>query len=259
MYGRDSDTNKNVPIEFIQGEGMLIKDADIISAVDGVNSTLQGMLQVEDSTANGYLSNIESAVQGTLLVDDMTAQGILTNIENSLTSTLMVEDSIAAGTLSNIEMNQAAQSTAVLQNAGNASLVSIDAILAGTLAVSDSIAQGTLSSIDSALAGTITTSSGVSRTNGNLAVAASVTSGGVSASVDCNNFKRFAIFGNLGASGEVIVQWSNDGSAWYNSQHQFWANASAYDFSGSAEADARYIRVKYGVTGTVTARYALSA
>tara|TARA_R110000782_G_scaffold248900_1_gene335949 strand:- start:279 stop:1058 length:780 start_codon:yes stop_codon:yes gene_type:complete len=259
MYGRDSDTNKNVPIEFIQGEGMLIKDADIISAVDGVNSTLQGMLQVEDSTANGYLSNIESAVQGTLLVDDMTAQGILTNIENSLTSTLMVEDSIAAGTLSNIEMNQAAQSTAVLQNAGNASLVSIDAILAGTLAVSDSIAQGTLSSIDSALAGTITTSSGVSRTNGNLAVAASVTSGGVSASVDCNNFKRFAIFGNLGASGEVIVQWSNDNSAWYDSQHQFWSNASAYDFSGSAEADARYIRVKYGVTGTVTARYALSA
>jgi hypothetical protein len=127
------------------------------------------------------------------------------------------------------------------------------------LNVSDSVAQGTLSSINSALAGTITTTSGVSRSNGNLAVAASVTSGDVSASIDCNNFKRFAIFGNLGASGEVIVQWSNDGSAWYNSQHQFWANASAYDFSGSAEADARYIRVKYGVTGTVTARYALSA
>jgi len=215
MYGRDSDTNKNVPIEFIQGEGMVIKDADIISAVDGVNSTLQGTLAVEDTDATAKLGDIETLLTGTLTVSDSTAQG----------------------TLSNIESNQATQATSALQTAGNASL----------------------SSINSALAGTITTSAGVSRTNGNLAVSASVTSGGVSASVDCNNFKRFVIFGNLGASGEVIVQWSNDNSAWYDSQHQFWSNASAYDFAGSAEADARYIRVKYGVTGSVTVRYALSA
>ena len=259
MYGRDSDTNKNVPIEFIQGEGMLIKDADIISAVDGVNSTLQGTLVVSDSTANGYLSNIESAVQGTLLVEDTIAQGSLSNIENSLTGTLMVQDTTAQSTLSNIESNQATQATSALQTVGNASLTNIDSALAGTLAVSDSVAQGSLSSINTALAGTITTTSGVSRSNGNLAVASSVTSGDVSASIDCNNFKRFAIFGNLGQSGEVIVQWSNDNAAWYDSPNQFWSNASAYDFSGSAEADARYIRVKYGVTGTVTARYSLSA
>lgn len=259
MYGRDSDTNKNVPIEFIQGTGMLIKDADIISAVDGVNSTLQGTLMVEDSIAQNSLSNIESSLTGTLLVQDTTAQGYLFNIETYLSGTLAVSDTTAQATLYNIESNQAAQATSALQNAANASLVSIDTYLGGTLAVSDSIAQGSLSSINTALAGTLTTTSGVSRSNGNLAVAASVTSGDVSASVDCNNFKRFAIFGNLGQSGEVIVQWSNDNAAWYDSPNQFWSNASAYDFSGSAEADARYIRVKYGVTGTVTARYALSA
>lgn len=237
MYGRDIVANKNVPIVVSETLGMVIDDAALISAVNAVDTTLGNGINVSDSTA----------------------QGTLTNIENSLTSTLTVEDTTAQSTLSSIESNQATQATSALQTVGNSSLTSIDSALAGTLAVSDSVAQGTLSSINSALAGTITVTSGVSRSNGNLAVAASVTSGDVSATVDCNNFKRFAIFGNLGASGEVIVQWSNDGSAWYNSQHQFWANASAYDFSGSAEADARYIRVKYGVTGTVTARYALSA
>ena len=237
MYGRDIVANKNVPIVVSETLGMVIDDAALISAVNAVDTTLGNGINVSDSTA----------------------QSSLANIENSLTSTLTVEDTTAQSTLSSIESNQATQATSALQTVGNSSLTSIDSALAGTLAVSDSVAQGTLSSINSALAGTITVTSGVSRSNGNLAVAASVTSGDVSATVDCNNFKRFALFGNLGASGEVIVQWSNDGSAWYNSQHQFWANASAYDFSGSAEADARYIRVKYGVTGTVTARYALSA
>ncbi len=259
MYGRDTDTNKNVPIEFIQGEGMVIKDADIISAVDGVNSTLQGTLQVDDPTGNSYLSNIENSLVSGITVSDSIAQGYLFNIETYLSGTLAVSDSTAQATLYNIESNQANQATSALQNAANASLVSIDTYLGGTLAVSDSVAQGSLSSINTALAGTLTTTSGVSRSNGNLAVASSVTSGDVSASIDCNNFKRFAVFGNLGQSGEVIVQWSNDNAAWYDSPNQFWSNASAYDFSGSAEADARYIRVKYGVTGTVTARYALSA
>ena len=259
MYGRDIVANKNVPIVVSETLGMVIDDAALISAVNAVDSTLGNGINVSDSIAQGSLSNIENSLTGTLAVEDITAQGSLANIENSLTGTLTVEDTTAQSTLSSIESNQATQATSALQTVGNSSLTSIDSALAGTLAVSDSVAQGTLSSINSALAGTITVTSGVSRSNGNLAVAASVTSGDVSATVDCNNFKRFAIFGNLGASGEVIVQWSNDGSAWYNSQHQFWANASAYDFSGSAEADARYIRVKYGVTGTVTARYALSA
>ncbi len=259
MYGRDIVANKNVPLVVSETLGMVIDDADIITAVNAVDTTLTGTLTVSDSVAQGSLTNIENSLTGTLMVEDTTAQGSLSNIDNALTGTLTVSDTTAQSTLSSIESNQATQATSALQTVGNSSLTNIDSSLSGTLNVSDSVAQGTLSSINTALAGTITTTSGVSRSNGNLAVAASVTSGDVSASIDCNNFKRFAVFGNLGQSGEVIVQWSNDGSAWYNSQHQFWANASAYDFSGSAEADARYIRVKYGVTGTVTARYALSA
>jgi len=263
MYGRDSDTNKNVPIEFIQGEGMLIKDADIISAVEGVSNTLQDTLAVEDTDATAKLGDIETVLNGTLQVEDSSSASKLADIETALNGTLQVEDSNAQNTLTSIESSLASTLQVEDSNAQN-TLTSIESSLANiesdqATSALQTAANNSLASIDSALAGTITTSAGVSRTNGNLAVAASVTSGGVSASVDCNNFKRFVIFGNLGASGEVIVQWSNDNSAWYDSQHQFWSNASAYDFAGSAEADARYIRVKYGVTGSVTVRYALSA
>ena len=129
MYGRDSDTNKNVPIEFIQGTGMLIKDEDIISAVDGVNNTLQGTLQVDDSTGNAYLSNIENSLLNTLTVSDTTAQGYLFNIETYLSGTLAVSDTTAQATLYNIESNQATQATNALQTVGNASLNNISAWL----------------------------------------------------------------------------------------------------------------------------------
>lgn len=260
MYGRDIVANKNVPIIVSETLGMVIDDAALISAVNAVDTTLGNGINVSDSIAQGSLTNIDNALIGTLTVSDSAAQGSLSNIEgNQAALATHALQTAGNSSLSSIASNQATQATSALQTVGNSSLTNIDSSLAGTLNVSDSVAQGTLSSINTALAGTITVTSGVSRSNGNLSVAASVTAGDVTSSVDCNSFKRIAIFGNLGASGEVIVQWSNDNATWYNSQHQFWANASAYDFSGSAEADVRYIRIKYGVTGTVTARYSLSA
>ena len=245
MYGRDIVANKNVPIIVSETLGMVIDDAALISAVNAVDTTLGNGINVSDSIAQGSLTNIDNALIGTLTVSDSAAQGSLTNIESNQAA-LATHALQTAGnsSLSTIASNQATQATSALQTVGNSSLTNIDSSLAGTLNVSDSVAQGTLSSINTALAGTITVTSGVSRSNGNLSVAASVTAGDVTSSVDCNSF---------------IVQWSNDNATWYNSQHQFWASASAYDFSGSAEADVRYIRIKYGVTGTVTARYSLSA
>jgi len=120
-------------------------------------------------------------------------------------------------------------------------------------------ANSTLSDIDSKLGGTLTTSAGVSRASGNLAVASSVTSGDVSASVDANSYKNIAVFGNLGASGDVEIQVSNDNSNWYTSDKQIYSNYSSYDLYGSFQCDARYIRVKYNITGTITIRYALMA
>ena len=194
-------------------------------------------LSVKDATAHTSLSNINSALGGTLTVSDSTAQSSLSSINSALGSTLTVSDSTAQSSLS-----------------------SIDSALTGTLTVSDSTAQSTLSNIHTALSGTLTTTSGVSRTNGNLAVASSVTNGDVSSSVDANNFKNAIVFGNLGASGDITVQVSNDGSNWHeDGNSNFFSNYSTYDVAGRFECTARYWRVKYNITGTVTVRYALVA
>ena len=194
-------------------------------------------LSVSDSTAQSSLSTINSTLGGTLTVSDTTAQSTLSSINSALGGSITVSDSTAQSSLSNIE-----------------------ASVGGTLTVADSTAQGHLSNIHTALSGTLTTSSGVSRTNGNLAVAASITNGDVSASVDANNFKNAIVMGNLGASGDITVQVSNDNSVWYeDSTSNFYSNYSTYDVAGRFECPARYWRVKYNVSGSITLRYALMA
>ncbi len=153
--------------------------------VDGSNK-----LSVNDATAQSSLSSINSALGGTLTVSDFAAQSSLSSIDLALGGTLQTSNLNAESSLSNIESS-----------------------VAGTLTVSDSTAQSTLSNIHTALSGTLTTSSGVSRTNGNLSVAASVINGDVTSSVDANNFKNAIIMGNLGASGDVTVQVSKDSSS----------------------------------------------
>ena len=200
--------------------------------VDGSNK-----LSVNDATAQSSLSSINSALGGTLTVSDSTAQSSLSSINSSLGGTLTVSNSTAESSLANIESS-----------------------VAGTLAVSDSTAQSSLSNIATSLAGTLTTSSGVSRTNGNLSVAASVTNGDVTSSVDANLFKHAVVFGNLGASGDIVIQISNDGSNWTEDfTSNFFSNYSTYDVAGRFECTARYWRVKYNLSGTVTIRYALMA
>ena len=194
-------------------------------------------LSVKDATAQATLTSINSALGSTLTVSDSTSQSTLSSINSALGGTLTVSDSTAQGSLS-----------------------SINSALGGTLTVSDSTAQSTLSNIHTALSGTLTTSAGVSRTNGNLSVAASVTNGDVSASVDANNFKNAIVFGNLGASGDIVIQVSNDGSNWYEDfNSNFFSNYTSYDVVGRFDCSARYWRVKYNISGTVTVRYALMA
>ena len=194
-------------------------------------------LSVKDATAHTTLTSINTALGGTLTVSDSTSQSSLSSINSALGGTLTVSDTTSQSTLS-----------------------TINSTLGGTLTVSDTTAQSTLSNIHTALSGTLTTSSGVSRTNGNLSVAASVTNGDVSSSVDANNFKNAVVFGNLGASGDITVQVSNDGSNWYeDSTSNFYSNYSTYDVAGRFECTARYWRVKYNISGTVTVRYALLA
>lgn len=64
-------------------------------------------LSVNDSVAQGSLSNIESYISGTLIVEDTTAQGSLSNIDSYLSGTLNVQDTTAQSSLTNIESSLA--------------------------------------------------------------------------------------------------------------------------------------------------------
>jgi len=259
LFVRDTTTNKNVPLEVDSSNKLSVKDATAQASLTSINSALGGTLTVSDSTSQGTLSSISSTLGGTLTVSDSTAQSSLSTINSTLGGTLTVSDSGAQLSLTSIDSAlsgtlQVSDSTAQL------SLTSIDSALTGTLTVSDSTAQSTLSNIHTALSGTLTTSSGVSRTNGNLNVSSSVTNGDVSSTVDANNFKRAVVFGNLGADGDVLIQVSNDGSNWYEDfNSNFYSNFNTYDLVGRFECTARYWRVKYNISGTVTVRYALMA
>tara|TARA_R110002126_G_scaffold268823_2_gene412389 strand:+ start:1078 stop:1737 length:660 start_codon:yes stop_codon:yes gene_type:complete len=200
-----------------------------------VDSTNQ--LSVNDTAANSKLSTISSTLSAGLVVNDTTSQSSLANIETSVAGILTVSDSTSQSSLSNIETS-----------------------VAGVLSVSDTTAQSTLSSIDTKLAGTIVTSSGVSRTNGNIAVASAVINGDVSTAIDGNLFNKVMVFGNLGASGDITIQVSNDSTNWYeDGNSNFWSNSTVYDVAGRFDNTARYWRVKYNISGTVTLRYAMTA
>ena len=222
MLVRDTTNNKTKILE-VAGSTLSTADNSAHSKLDTINATLSAGIDVSDSA-------VASALGGTLTVSDSTAQGKLDTINATLSSSLDVADSAVASALG------------------------------GTLTVSDSTTQSKLDTINTTLSGTITTTQGVSRTNGNIAVSSSVTTGDVSASVDGNNFRRAIVFGNLGASADVIIQVSNDNSTFYENQElSFYSNASSFDFAGSFNIDARYFRIKYSATGTVTVRYALVA
>lgn len=237
IFVRDTTNNKNVPLQVDGSNKLSVNDATAQSSLSSINSALGGTLTVADSTAQSSLSSINLALGGTLQTSNLTAEGSLANIESSVAGTLTVSDSTAQSSLQNIEL-----------------------AVGGTLQTSNLTAEASLSNIETSLAGTLTTSSGVSRTNGNLSVAASVTNGDVTSSVDANLFKHAIVFGNLGANGDIVVQVSNDGSNWtedFNSN--FFSNFSTYDVAGRFECTARYWRVKYNLSGTVTIRYALMA
>jgi hypothetical protein len=237
LFVRDTTNNKNVPLQVDGSNKLSVSDASAQSSLSSINSSLGGILTVSDSTSQSTLTAINMALAGNLNVSNLTAEGSLANIESSVAGTLSVDD-----------------------NASQAILTTINTAVTGTLAVSDSTAQGSLSNIATSLAGTLTTSAGVSRTNGNLSVAASVTNGDVTSTVDANLYKNAVVLGNLGASGDIVIQISNDGSNWTEDMSSnFWSNASSYDVAGRFECTARYWRVKYNLSGTVTIRYALMA
>tara|TARA_R110000765_G_scaffold242101_1_gene344761 strand:- start:242 stop:844 length:603 start_codon:yes stop_codon:yes gene_type:complete len=138
-------------------------------------------------------------------------------------------------------------------------VVSSSALPSGAAsAANQSTGNSSLSAIDSKLAGTLTVSMGVVRSNGTITNNASVTAGDKTSSIDCNAAKEVAIYGNSSTDTQVIkVQVSDDDSVWYETDIYIYPNSTGNDFYKKFASCARYYRLHYEGTATMTAKYSM--
>ena len=164
-------------------------------------------------------------------------------------------------------------SSASNQSIANTALQAIETAVEGTLAISasslplpsgaatsalQSAANTSLAGIDSKLGGTLVVSMGVVRSNGTITNNASVTVNEKSSSIDCNAAKEVAIYGNSSSNSQVIkVQVSDDDSTFYETDIYIYPNASAGDFYKKFDSCARYYRLHYEGSATMTTKYSM--
>ena len=130
----------------------------------------------------------------------------------------------------------------------------------GATAANQATANSSLASIDTALAGTLVTSQGVSRSSAALKTAASISAGDTTSSIDANAHKQIAVYGSSSDNTQqLVIQASDDAITWYETSDQVWANSTSGDYYHKWDAVTRYYRVKYIVTATETTRYTLLA
>ena len=138
-------------------------------------------------------------------------------------------------------------------------VVSSSALPSGASSASNQSAANTsLAGIDSKLGGTLIVSMGVVRSNGTITNNASVTVNEKSSSIDCNAAKEVAIYGNSSSNSQVIkVQVSDDDSTFYETDIYIYPNASAGDFYKKFDSCARYYRLHYEGSATMTTKYSM--
>lgn len=256
-------------------------NANVHLSVDGSNQ-----LSVKDATAQSSLSSIQSAVEGTLAVSAASLPLPSGAASSALQSTGNASLATIAGAVSGSEVQvdvvssalPSGAATSALQTSGNSSLSTlagcvdsagsrVDVNLASdSLSLATASLQSTanteLAAIKTAVQGTLTVSSSgstPSRSSGTLTNNASVVAGDFSSSVDCNNHRKAAVYGTSSNNMlNVKVHVSDDNSNFYEaSNYSIYASGSSGDFYGKFDVCARYFKVEYDTSATVTAKYTL--
>lgn len=88
---------------------------------------------------------------------------------------------------------------------------------------------------------------------GNAWNAAAVAIGGVSAAIDTNGMPFVTVFGNSSVASTIQVQYSQDGTNFYNAGPSISASG---DFGTSFQPGARYVRLSSSAAATITATVA---
>ena len=261
---RDVSNNKNVHLQVDGSNQLSVKDATAQSSLSSIQSAVEGTLAVSvasmplpsgaatsalQSTGNSSLATIAGAVSGSEIQCDVITAALPSGAATSaLQSTGNTSLSTLAGCVdsggSRVDVNIASDSlslaTAALQTTGNTDLAAIKTALQGTLTVSSA-------------------GSTPSRSSGSLASSLSVTNGTFSSSVDVQNQRSVAVYGNSSNSGlEIAVHVSDDNSNFYEAANlAIFASGSSGDFYHKWDQCARYFKIEYKATANVTARYTL--
>jgi len=103
------------------------------------------------------------------------------------------------------------------------------------------------------IAGTISTSSSVTKSNSTLSSASSVTSGDFSSALDASSGSRVLIAGTHSAGGQVEIHVSEDDSTYYKLADETMYTDPDGAFGKILDFAPKYLKLKYGSGGTVTA------
>ncbi len=236
ISARDTTNNKNRVIT-MDGDKLLVKDS-------GVATALGGTLTVD---ASGYTV----PVSGTFFQATQPISAASLPLPSGAATDS--NQSTANGHLGDL--------AGCVNSAGSQLDVKIATDAAGlALASGQTTANNHLSSIDSALAGTISVSSGVSRTSGSLKSGVAVTSGDTTSAIDANNYNKIVVYGESSDNAQqLILQVSDDSTNWYDSDSFIYANSSNGHYYYAFDACARYYRIKYNSSATETTKYSMLA
>lgn len=261
---RDVSNNKNVHLQVDGSNQLGVKDATAQSALSAIQSAVEGTLSVAaldlplptgaatsslQTAGNSSLATIAGAVSGSeVQVDVITAalpsgaatSSLQTSGNSSLSTLAGCVDSAGSRVDVNIASDALGLATSALQSTGNTDLAAIKTALQGTIS---------------------TTSAGStpSRSSGSLASSASVSNGSFSSSVDVANQRSVAVYGSSSNSGlEIAVHVSDDNSNFYEAANlSIFASGSSGNFYHKWDQCARYFKIEYKASATVTARYTL--
>lgn len=261
---RDVSNNKNVHLQVDGSNQLSVKDATSQSTLSSIQSAVEGTLAVSavsmplpsgaataalQSTGNTDLATIAGAVSGSEIQCDVitaalpsgaSTSALQTSGNTSLSTLAGCVDSAGSRVDVNIASDSVSLATAALQSTGNTDLAAIKTAVQGTLTVSSA-------------------GSTPSRSSGSLASSASVLNGDFSSAVDCANQRSAAVYGSSSNSSlEIAVHVSDDNSNYYEAANlAIFASGSSGNFYHKWDQCARYFKIEYKGSATVTARYSL--
>jgi hypothetical protein len=223
---------------------------------------MSSLLLVRDTANNkNVVLNVDGSNQ--LSVKDATAQSTLSSMNGKITacntgavvvsSSALPSGAASESTLSTINGKVTACDTGAV-------VVASSALPSGAAtSANQSTANTALAAIETAVEGTLSVSFAPSRSSATLTNAASVSADDYTSAVDCNTKNKVAVYGVSSSNLQQIRLFVSDDDSNYYQNHDanIYASASNGNFYAEFDCVARYFKLQYSASATMTTKYSL--